>query len=91
MTLLFCGGCDRYLGDNNEPVKNGPHAGARPTDMTVSCEVTGKQEQVVRRDDDTRQHADSFFAKMVTAAHEEQQRTRSQWRDAGSHDGEEHF
>lgn len=43
---LHCAGCGKYLGDNNDLITSGPHMGARPTDLTTLCEVTGKQEAV---------------------------------------------
>lgn len=45
--LLYCAGCGKYLGDNNALITSGPHTGARPTDLTTFCEVTGKQEAVI--------------------------------------------
>ncbi len=44
---LHCVACGKYLGDNNSLITSGPHMGARPTDLTVFCEITGKQESVV--------------------------------------------
>ncbi len=44
---LKCAGCGKYLGDNNSIIKDGPHAGARPTDLTTYCEKTKHQEAVI--------------------------------------------
>lgn len=44
---LYCEACGVYLGGNNEPIKEGPHAGARPTDLTQYCLETGQQESVI--------------------------------------------
>lgn len=46
---LHCAACGKYLGDNNDPIQDGPHKGARPTDMTQHCDSTGRQEGVVLR------------------------------------------
>lgn len=45
-TGLYCRACGLYLGDNNAPIKDGPHAGKRPTDLTQYCLETGRQEEV---------------------------------------------
>lgn len=44
---LVCERCGRGHGDNNALITDGPHRGARPTDLTVYCEVSGRQERVV--------------------------------------------
>ena len=46
-TDLRCGGCDKPLGDNNDEIETGPHAGYLPTDLTTHCEKTGRQERVI--------------------------------------------
>lgn len=44
---LRCTACGKYLGDNNALITTGPPMGARPTDLTQFCELTGKQEAVI--------------------------------------------
>lgn len=44
---LVCAACGEHLGDNNAPIKDGPHAGPRPTDLTAYCRKTNKHEKVI--------------------------------------------
>lgn len=44
---LECAYCGQPLGDNNEPIREGPHKGLRPTDLTAYCAASGRDEQVV--------------------------------------------
>lgn len=64
---LHCVACGKYLGDNNDLITSGPHMGARPTDLTVFCEKTGKQESVV--DDyaglEARRKWNTWFARLL--------------------------
>lgn len=49
MVELYCAACSKTLGNNNDPIKDGPHAGARPSDLTTYCEQTGRMEMVMAR------------------------------------------
>jgi hypothetical protein len=64
---LHCAACGKYLGDNNALITSGPHAGARPTDLTVFCEQTKQQEFVVdaHAEIETKRILNSTFAQLL--------------------------